>query len=645
MAAPTSRAPGGTGTVVLVLGLLAVLFVSINTIASALLTSARLDLTEDRLYTLSPSTRALLAKVEEPVTFRLYLSGSLAQAAPRLGLYASRVRDLLREYETVSGGLVRLEVLDPEPFSDVEDRAVAAGLQAVTASGGSENLYFGLVGTNTTDDIETIPFMRVDLEDFLEYELSRMLHALSTADPTVVGIITSLPTDGTVRMNPQGVQEQVPPYVIRTRIGELFETRYLGRQVDEVPEDVNVLVIAHPKDATPRTRFAIDQYLLAGGRAVVLVDPFSETQGMEGQLLGTVVEGSSLEAMFDAWGVEFGVGTVVGDKLSARKVISQDSASLIEYVPWLELRGPSINSSSPIMSGVEVVAMASSGHFTLRDDAPVAMTPLLTSSPGSMLIDAAKVQGFRDPERLLDEYRASERYVLGARVTGMVETAFPDGPPPPPDGEDARSTPPPPWTRPVLTASVQPLDVVLFGDADLLSDRFWIRMQDYVGGQIPVPTASNGTLVLNTLEALSGSSTLMELRGRGSVSRPFEVVEEIQRAAERSFTDKERELRQTLEKTEQELHALRVRNPEDAARVVPERDRRQIERFQRERLRLRSELREIQRSLNVDFERLQTRLWFLNIALAPLVVTLAAILLAVWRAFRRRDRVHEAAAG
>ena len=648
-AAAPRGSSAGTGRVVTVLALLLVLFVSINMIASAVLTSARLDLTEDRLYTLSPSTRALLGKVDETVTFRLYLSSALGQAAPRLGLYANRVRDLLREYESVSGGRVRLEVIDPEPFSDMEDRAEAAGLQAVTAGDGGENLYFGVVGTNTTDDVETIPFMRVDQEQFLEYELSRMLYSLSTPSPTVVGIISTLPTDGTVRMSPQGTQETVAPYVIRSRIGELFETRFLGRQVDEVPEEVTVLVVVHPYDATPRTRFAIDQYLLAGGKAVILVDPYSEAQGMQGQLLGTVLDGSALTGMFEAWGLEFGVGTVVGDKLSARKVLAQSSRRLVEYVPWLELRGRNLNSASPLMSGVELVSMASAGHFTVREDAPVTLTPLLTTSPGSTLFDAAKVQGFRDPERLLDEYSAvpGQRYVVAARVTGEVGTAFPDGLPPPPetDEDDPPAPAAQPWTRPVLSRSVRPIDVVLFGDADLLADRFWVIMQDYVGGQIPVPTASNGILVLNTLEALSGSSTLLELRGRGSVGRPFEVLEGIQRTAERRFADKERELRATLEKTEQDLRALRLRNPEQAATVVSDRDRKQMENFQRKMLQLRAELREVRRSLNEDFERLEGWLWFFNIALAPMIVTAAAIVLAVWRAWRRRNRAYEAVAG
>ena len=642
-AAGAARA--GPGMAAAALALLAALFVAINALSSAWLTSARLDLTADRLYTLSDSTLDLLERVSEPVVFRLYLSAGLAQVAPSLGVYASRVRDLLREYESVSGGMVRLEVLDPEPFSDVEDRAVAAGLEGVPATAGGENLYFGLVGTNATDDIETVPFMRLDREAFLEYDLSRMLYALTALDAPKVGVLSSLPTDGTMRMTATGTQEQVPPWVIRTQIGELFETRFLGAQADEIPEDIDVLLVVHPRNATPRTRFAIDQFVMAGGKAMVFVDPFSEAEGMQGQMLGTVLDGSALPESFAAWGLEFGVDTVVADRLTARKVVAQDSDRLLEYVPWLELRGPNIDRESPITSGVDTVAVASAGYLKLRDGAPVAMDPLLTSSPGSALAEAAKVQGFRDPARLLREYEPTgERYVLAARISGMAPSGFPEGPPVAERDEDDEAPAEPPWTRPVLAESREPLDVLVVGDSDILADRFWVVMSDFVGGRIPTPTANNGDFVLNAIEALAGSSALLDLRGRGAVSRPFEVLLQIQREAARKFEDKERELRETLEKTERDLRELRLRNP-DAAAVVPERDRRAMARFQRDILRLRAELREVRRSLNEDFERLEARLWFLNIAAAPIAVTALAILLGVWRVARRRDRAHEAAAG
>ena len=628
------------------LTLLLILFLSVNVLSSGWLTSARLDLTKDKLYTLSESTIKLLKDVKEPVTFRLYLSGGLAQAVPHLGIYANRVRDLLLEYQSVSNGKVKLEVLDPAPFSSIEDRAVAAGLRGIPAVSGGDNMYFGLVGSNTTDDIETIPFIQIDREAFLEYDLSKMLYALVTSKPTVVGIVSTLPTDGTMKVTATGRQEPVAPYVVRNQIGELFETRFLGKEIDEVPSDVNVLMVVHPKNQSARTIFAIDQYLLAGGKAIIFVDPFAEVEGMQGQMLGSTIGGSSLDRIFKVWGLEYDINTVVGDRLSARKVLPEAGNRPIEYLPWLELRGPSLDRSSPITSGIDVVALASAGHLSVKDNSSLKMTPLLISSPGAGLIDSKKVQGFRNPKKLLREFKADKKqFILAGRITGSVQTAFPDGVPAPGKDQDGKLVEVNPWQRPILAQSESPLDVIVVADADILADRFWVIMRDFAGQRVPVPTANNGDFVLNSIEALAGSSSLMELRGRGSASRPFKVLQDIQKTASQKFEDKERGLRQTITKTEKKLQQLRRRNPESSAKVVSERDRREMEKMQREILGFRSELRKVRRSLTQDYQRLEMQLWFLNIALVPILLIIFSIALSVIRIIRRRNHSFEPAGG
>ena len=628
------------------LTLLLILFLSVNVLSSGWLTSARLDLTKDKLYTLSESTIKLLKDVKEPVTFRLYLSGGLAQAVPHLGIYANRVRDLLLEYQSVSNGKVKLEVLDPAPFSSIEDRAVAAGLRGIPAVSGGDNMYFGLVGSNTTDDIETIPFIQIDREAFLEYDLSKMLYALVTSKPTVVGIVSTLPTDGTMKVTATGRQEPVAPYVVRNQIGELFKTRFLGKEIDEVPSDVNVLMVVHPKNQSARTIFAIDQYLLAGGKAIIFVDPFAEVEGMQGQMLGSTIGGSSFDKVFKVWGIEYDINTVVGDRLSARKVLPEAGNRPIEYLPWLELRGPSLDRSSPITSGIDVVALASAGHLSVKDNSSLKITPLLISSPGAGLIDSKKVQGFRNPKKLLREFKADKKqFILAGRVTGSVQTAFPDGVPAPGKDQDGKLVEVNPWKRPILAQSESPLDVIVVADADILADRFWVIMRDFAGQRVPVPTANNGDFVLNSIEALAGSSSLMELRGRGSASRPYKVLQDIQKTASQKFEEKERALRQTIAKTEKKLQQLRRRNPESSAKVVSERDRREMEKMQREILGFRSELRKVRRSLTQDYQRLEMQLWFLNIALVPILLIIFSIALSVIRIIRRRNHSFEPAGG
>ena len=367
---------------------------------------------------------------------------------------------------------------------------------------------------------------------------------------------------------------------------------------------------------------------------------------MQGQMLGSTIGGSSLDKLFKVWGIEYDINTVVGDRLSARKVLPEAGNRPIEYLPWLELRGPSLDRSSPITSGIDVVALASAGHLSVKDNSSLKMTPLLISSPGAGLIDSKKVQGFRNPKKLLREFKADKKqFILAGRVTGSVQTAFPDGVPTPGKDQDGKLVEVNPWQRPILAQSESPLDVIVVADADILADRFWVIMRDFAGQRVPVPTANNGDFVLNSIEALAGSSSLMELRGRGSASRPFKVLQDIQKTASQKFEDKERGLRQTITKTEKKLQQLRRRNPESSAKVVSERDRREMEKMQREILGFRSELRKVRRSLTQDYQRLEMQLWFLNIALVPILLIIFSIALSVIRIIRRRNHSFEPAGG
>ena len=625
--------------------LLGILFIAVNILAAGSMHSKRLDLTQDNLYTLSPSTKSLINELDEQITFKLYVSSGLSQQVPHLGVYANRVRDLLAEYESISGGKIKLELLDPIPFSNIEDRAVASGLRGIPAVSGGDNMYFGLVGTNTTDDIEKIPFIQIDREAFLEYDISRMLFALAKTKPTVVGILSTLPTDGTVKFTATGQQEAVPPYVVRDQIGSLFETRFLGKELDGVPEDINVLLIVHPKNTSEKTLFSIDQYLLAGGKAIIFVDPFAETEAMQGQMMRPSIEGSSLAKLFDTWGLKYDPAKVVVDRLSARKVLPEAGNRLIEYLPWLELRGPSLDRRSPITSSIEVVAVASAGSISASKEAPIKISPLLVSSPGSNLISAKKVQGFRNPKKLLREFTPGDgQYTIAARVNGTVQSSFPGGLTETKSdhaGDEKKDTKPIRSPNKALKKSSQPLDVIVVADADILADRFWVIKRDFAGQKVPVATANNGDFVLNAIESLSGGSNLMALRGRGTASRPFEVLRNIQQTASQKFEDKERQLGQTLLNTEKKLKELRRKNPEGSEAVVSKNDQRSMEKMQREILKLRSELRKVRRSLTNEYESLEMRLWFFNIALVPLVLTAFLIILAIARSIRRKRHAYK----
>lgn len=620
--------------------LLALLFVAVNVLASFTLTSQRIDLTADRLYSLSPATQRVLDAIEEPVTLRLFYSKRLGTQVPAYGIYAERVQDVLREYASRSDGKVILEVYDPTPFTPVEDRAVSYGLQQIPLEGSQGTVFFGLAGSNTTDDVETIPFLQPDREAFLEYDLTKMVYSLSHAWSGKVGIIGSLKLDGEVRMGQMGRPEQVPPTAVAERIREILDVETLPADIQKIPADISILLVAHPKNLSPRTLFAIDQYILGGGKAAIFVDPYAESEaGPMTGAPGAARPASSLQPIFDAWGLEMPVDKVVADRFAARRVGAANGRDYVTYVPWLLLRGArNLNRESPITAQIDSLAVASAGYLKARDGASVTLAPLATSSPGSMLIDSQRLMvPTPEPEKLLREYKAGpEAYTIAALVTGKVKTAYPDGRPALAEGQDDD---PSATFDTVLTESKAPIEAIVVADTDVLTDRFWVQYREFYGRRVAVPGAGNGDFVANALDALTGSSALLDLRGQGSSYRPFEVIELIKREADRKFQAKEQELRETLAGTQKKLDALRNREAGTAGPVALSADeRRQVQDYQRQILRLRTELREVQRSLREDVERLETKVLFANIALMPIVVALFAVLLAVWRARRRTRR-------
>ena len=638
-ATDTARRRDPARLTALALALLAVLFVAVNVLVSFTLTAQRVDLTADKLYSLSPATQRVLDAIEEPVTLRLFYSKRLGTQAPGYGIYAERVQDVLREYASLSDGKVILEIYDPTPFTPVEDRAVSYGLQQIPLEGVEGNVFFGLAGSNMTDDVETIPFLQPDREALLEYDLTKMIYALSQGASGKVGLIGSLKIDGDVRMGQMGRPEQVPPMVVAERIREVLDVESLPSDVQKIPDDITILMVAHPKNLSPRTLFAIDQYILGGGKAAIFVDPYAESEA--GPMTGgpmAAAPSSTLEPIFDAWGLQMPTDKVVGDRFAARRVGQPNGRDYVSYVPWLLLRGArNLNRESPITAQIDTLAVASAGALSVKDGAAITLTPLVTSSPGSMLIDAKKLMGpVPEPEKLLREYEAGDAYVLAGMVTGTVKTAFPAGRPALADGQDDD---PSAVFDSVLTESKGPIQAIVVADSDVLIDRFWVQFREFFGRRVAVPGAGNGDFVANVMDGLTGSSALLDLRGQGSSYRPFEVIEQIKREADRKYQAKEQELRETLAETQKKLDALRNRQASTGGPVaLSDEERRQVTEYQRQILRLRNDLREVQRSLREDVERLETKVLFANIALMPVLVAIFALALAAWRVRRRSRR-------
>jgi ABC-type uncharacterized transport system involved in gliding motility auxiliary subunit len=613
--------------------LAAILFVSANNLVVRLFGDTGIDLTANGLYTVSPGTRAILHRIDEPVTLKLYFSSRLGQVVPSYGVYAQRVRQLLRTYAAIANGKIRLQILDPVPYSEIEDQATAAGLQGAPVNESGDTVYFGLVGTNSTDDVQTIPFIQKDRETFLEYDLTKMVQALAFPKKKVVGLMSSLQLDSDPMMQMRGQPSN--PQAFLDQLRQIYEVRNLPATLDQVPADLDVLIVAQPVNLQPKTQYAIDQYVMGGGHALIFADPYSEFSVSHRNPMQRMAGGASaadFDSLLHAWGVNLLKGKLVGDRLAANKVtFGGDSQEPVDYVLWLSLHGDDINPNDPITGKLTDVNVATSGALEKIPGAKTGFEPLLRSSDDSELIDSARIAGLQVPDAvgLLQDFKpTSRRYTLAARITGPADTAFPGGPP-----KDSGIK------APQIKTAKAPLDVVVVADTDLLEDRFWIQFQDFAGRSVGTPFAGNGDFVQNAVDSLAGTNDLINLRSRGSAVRPFTLVDRIRREADDRYRAHEKELRDKLKATQAKLASIKAPDESSGAVELTPDQQKAVDQFQRQIIQTRTELRQVQLALRQDIDRLKNWLVLVNVGLVPLLVAAASVLVGVVRARRRRRPV------
>ncbi|MEK0085605.1 Gldg family protein [Benzoatithermus flavus] len=602
-----------------------VLFFALNTFGSLSLRNLKLDLTENHQFTLSQGTEQLLGKIQEPITLRLYASRSLRDANPFLGSYADRVHDLLRTYADASNGKITVEYIDPEPFSTEEDRAVGFGLQPIQSeSGGGASGYLGIAGTNTTDDVDVIPVLSPDRESFLEYDLTRMVWNLAHPEKPVVALLTSLPMNG-------DPAQQYRPWQVMQELQEFFEVRTIGGDIDRIADDVAVLMLVHPQALSEKTLYAIDQFVMRGGKVLAFVDPHAEAQAVRRPPGMPEDTFSDLGKLLPAWGVTFDHDKIVADPDLARQVVfpSGGREQVIDYLPWLGVDQSRLAKDEVITAELNRVNLATAGFLKPREGATTSFTPLMRSSASAQVMDADKVRVYPDPYAIMRDYKpGGQELVLAARISGPVKSAFDKAPEGAGGGAEQ------------LKESKSPAQIILIADSDLLDDRNWLANQRMLGQQVTVPLADNGNLVANALDYLVGSDALLSLRGRDVTLRPFTKVAEIRRAAEQQYRAKEQELQQKLDDLQQKLSALK---PADSGageegNLLSDAQKKEIESFRGQLLETRRELRDVQHALRKDIEDLRDRIRFINIAAVPLLVAALAIVMAVVQRARYRRR-------
>ncbi|MCC7017186.1 MAG: GldG family protein [Rhodospirillales bacterium] len=637
------------------------LFLAVNIAAAWGLHGWRLDFTADRLHTLSRGTLNTLKALREPVTLKLFFSAKLSDQIPQFKAYGSRVRELALTYAARSGGKVKVEIVDPTPFSEAEDSAVQAGIQGVPIDGSSgRQFYFGLQGVGAGDKREVIPFFTQERERFLEYDLTRLIYNLNQAKKPTIAVIGDAPLE----FGPGGIMAAMRgaarPYMVLQLLRQTFDVKVLGGDVAEIDDDVSVLIVARPTTLSPKALYAVDQFVLNKGRALVFVDPAAESAAQGAPAGGQVVPRADMPDLLAAWGVEMESGSFVADRRLGLPVETDDGGGgrgrVVPHPGWIGLGDTFVNRDDVVTAELAVVNVGSIGSLKAREGSGLTFAPLLVSSDQAATMEVEKLGARPDPEGILRALKPTgQRYVLAARITGRVKTAFPNGAPPDPvpepkEGEkkdDAAKAEPAKKpedakpSRPHRAESATDANIIVVADSDLLEDRFWTRVRDFLGQQVAVPFASNGDFVVNAVDNLAGSDDLIRLRSRGISYRPFTVVDDLRRDAADRFLARRDELQKALEDTEKRLNELQDRKKQGAAAAaaLSAEEEAAIEQFRDEMVRIRRQLREVQHGLERDIENLAAWLKVINIGLVPLGVLAAAALIALARKHRRRIRV------
>jgi ABC-type uncharacterized transport system involved in gliding motility auxiliary subunit len=651
---PETRKPPATGRIALVAALLgAVIFVCINIVSAQIFREARVDLTEQHLYSLSQGTRTLLAELKEPVRFRLFMSSGLTKQAPQLAAFAGRVRSLLDSYAAAAKGNIILEVIDPKPFSEEEDSAVAFGIDGFTGVGG-ERLFFGLAATNSTTGRATIGVFAPDREQFLEYDLTRLVSELGRRGKPAVALLDGLGLAGNPMM-------RMPEQQVLTQMKQFFDVKPLSGDVEKLPDDTRVLMVVHPQNLSDKTLYTIDQWVMAGNATMIFVDPFAENQSGPRPGMPAPNPASNLEPLFKAWGVKFDTTRAIGDPDYAlqteRNVGGRPVAS--QNLPWMALRGDALARDEAILAQLSAIVMTTAGAFETTKDG-VTLRPLVRASSAAVTLDAALAgDRFGDPRRLLVGLtKAPKPPILAARLTGTLDSAYPDGlktEEKKPDEAKADGKKPdeanPDSAKAdeakkdeakkdeakkddnTLKKSVKPANVILVGDADMLMDRNWVQMHTLFGQQVAQAFANNADFVINAIEQMAGGAALSDLRGRGVSWRPFELIQRMSAEADSKFRAKEQELTNQLKDTEQKLSQL-PKAAEGSNDVLTAEQAKTIEGFRTQLLAIRSQLRDVQFDLNRDVENLKTWVTWLNVGAVPATVGVIALAFGMRRSRR-----------
>jgi len=619
-----------------------VILIAVNVLGNVL--KFRGDLTENKLYTLSPGTKKILDKLDTPVEIRFYYSKDNASMPVPLRTYAQEVEDLLAEYQQAGHGKIQIVKLDPKPDSDAEDSARLDGIQGQNTNLTGDKIYLGLA-ISCLDAKVPIPFLSPDRETLLEYDISRAISSVVNPKKAVIGVMSALPVLGqqTPMMMMQR-QRGSDPWIFIQELKQNYTLREVPLTADKIDDDISVLLVAYPKGISDSAQFAIDQFMLRGGKMVALLDPFSlvdsQLSGQQG-MMGGEAYSASLDKLLKAWGLDFSAGKIVADPNLATRIQRQNS-SVESEMTVLSITGDTINKADPLGASTTDLLLPFAGAFSGTPTTGLKEEVLVSTTPQAGLVDANVPMMGADAARKF--YKPGNTALpIAVRLSGKFKTAFPGGKPAaatpsPTPGANASPSPSATPTPTYLKEATNEGVAVLVGDADFVYDQFAGREQQMLNQVVFTPSNGNLNLIESSVELLAGDSNLISIRSRASANRPFVVVNKMEAAAEEKYQSKIDELESGLTQARQKLSELQTAKQADQKSVLSTEQQNEIKKFQENEAQIDKQLKQVRKELRQEIDSLQNWLKWLNIALMPVVVTCIGLGLAFLKKRSRAAR-------
>jgi len=616
---------------------LALVLIAANFIFSAF--NARIDLTHGQVYTLSEGTKSILSKLEAPVKIRFYYTQGSAAVPPGVKTFASRVEDLLNEYKAASKGKVIIEKFNPEPDSDAEESAALDNVEGQTTNNG-EKFYLGLA-VSFLDQKSAIPVLTADRERLLEYDITRSISQVSQAKKPVVGVMSHLPVLGR-SLDPVKKQQPTEPWVLAQELKRIFDVRKVELNATKIDDDIKVLLVIHPRDILEPTEYALDQFVMRGGKLITFVDSyayFDQQPDLQNPFGGSAAGQSSLDNLFKAWGVQPSQGKVVADLTFA----SGEGPRLLPTL--LALTNDALNLDDPVTSQVGTMLVPFGASFAVKLPEWLKQTTLIHTSKNSMLADLIIATLSGEPSTRGFQPSGQEE-PIAMRLTGKFKTAFPNGKPADPF---QRGKPEDPVQfeldrKAHLRESVAENTVVVVGDVDMLTDGAAVEVQEIFGQRVAVPRNGNLAFAQGLVEQMAGDGALINLRSRAAFSRPLTVIRQMEARAQEASLGKIKALEDVLSQATEKLQALQKGRPSGAATggaiLTPEQQT-EMDNFRKKSVETRKELKEMRKNLREETETLQLWTKVINIALVPLLVMALGITLAVVRRRQAHQRIRQ----